>query len=49
MGALLFGFVSLASHFGIDGALIVSKDMTEEQMRQLNTLAVLLGFMGFLI
>jgi PST family polysaccharide transporter len=49
MGALLFGFVSLASQFGIDGALIVSKEMTEEQMRQLNAVAVLLGFAGFLV
>jgi O-antigen/teichoic acid export membrane protein len=49
MGALLFEFVSLASQFGIDGAMVRFKDMGDEQMRQLNTLAVLLGFVGFLL
>jgi O-antigen/teichoic acid export membrane protein len=47
MAALYLGLVKLISEFGLGAAVLVLRDLTEDQVRQLNTFSVLFGIAGF--
>ncbi len=49
MASAYLGLITLFSEFGIGIAVITIRDLTEAQLDQLHTLAVILGFVGFAI
>jgi PST family polysaccharide transporter len=49
MAALYLGLVRLISEFGLGAAVLVLRDLTDDQIRQLNTFAVLFGLGGFAV
>jgi len=49
MAAVLSAAITMLSEFGIDGAVLVSKDLTPAKISHLHALAILLGFGGTLI
>lgn len=48
MAAIYLGLITLLSEFGLGTAVLVARELSAEQMRQLNGLAVLLGVGGLL-
>ena len=48
MATAYLGLVTLLTEFGIGAAIIVLRDLTDEQIAQLNTTAILLGAAGML-
>jgi|1185.fasta_scaffold00033_6 O-antigen/teichoic acid export membrane protein len=49
MATLYLGFVSVLSEFGVGAAVVVLRDLAEEQIAQINTLSVLFGIAAFAI
>ena len=49
MAAIYVNLITLFSEFGIGTAVVTLRDLTEDQVSQLNTLSLLLGFLGFII
>jgi O-antigen/teichoic acid export membrane protein len=49
MAALFLGLVTLLNEFGIGIAIVTLRDLTSEQLKQLNTLAVLFGLASFAV
>lgn len=49
MAALYLGLITLFSEFGIGTAVLVLRDLAEEQIGQLNSVSLLTGLLGFLI
>ncbi|MEO6208557.1 MAG: lipopolysaccharide biosynthesis protein [Gemmatimonadaceae bacterium] len=47
MAALYLGLVRLISEFGLGSAVLVLRDLTDHQIRQLNAFSVLFGMSGF--
>jgi PST family polysaccharide transporter len=47
MGAVLLAFVALLSESGLGGTIVIVRDVTAEQIAQLNGAAVLLGIASF--
>lgn len=49
MAALYLGLVRLVSEFGLGVAVLARRDLTHDQIRQLNSFAVLFGIAGFAV
>jgi len=49
MAAIYVNLLTLLSEFGIGTAVVTLQNLTELQISQLNTLSLLLGFLGFII
>jgi len=49
MAMVLFTYLRLVGEFGIPQTIVVRRDLTEPQLAQLNTVAVLVGVAGFAI
>jgi teichuronic acid exporter len=49
MATVYLGLVTLLSEFGIGATIVMLRDLTSEQVAQINTLALLFGLTGFLI
>lgn len=49
MATIYLGLVTLFSEFGLGTAIITLRDITDDQISQLNTLSLVLGFVGFAI
>jgi O-antigen/teichoic acid export membrane protein len=49
MAAIYLGLVTLFSEFGVGTAILTLRDLTEEQIAQLNSVSVLAGLVSFLI
>lgn len=49
MAALYLGLVKLISEFGIGAAVLALRDLTEDQVAQLNTFSALFGVGGFVV
>jgi teichuronic acid exporter len=49
LATVYLGVLTLASEFGLGSAVITLRDLTAEQIAQLNGLSVCLGFVGFAI
>jgi teichuronic acid exporter len=49
MGSIYLGLITLVSEFGLASTVITLRDLSEEQVAQLNGLAVLFGVGGFAI
>ncbi|MEP7064902.1 MAG: lipopolysaccharide biosynthesis protein [Gemmatimonadota bacterium] len=49
MAALYLGLVRLLSEFGLGAAVLVLRDLTDDQVRQLNSFSVLFGIAGFAV
>lgn len=49
MAGIYINLFTLFSEFGIGTAVVTMRELTEEQVSQLNTLSLLLGFLGFVI
>lgn len=49
MATIYLGLVALFSEFGVGTAVLTLRDLTEEQVAQLNSVSVLLGVSSFLI
>ncbi len=49
MGTAFLGFVAVFNEFGLGSAIMMRRDVTRNQVQQLNTLAVFLGAVGFSI
>jgi O-antigen/teichoic acid export membrane protein len=49
MATIYITLFTLFSEFGIGSAVVTLQDLTENQISQLNTLAVFIGFLGFMI
>src|SRR5437879_381520 len=47
MGGILLNFVGLLSEFGLGTAVITLQELTDHQVSQLNSLSLILGFVGF--
>lgn len=48
MASIVLNFAQLLAEFGIGTTIIALRDLTEDQLRQINTLAILLGLAGTL-
>jgi len=49
LATVYYGFLLLISEFGVGAGVLVMRDLTDEQLAELNTLAVLVGIGGFLL
>src|SRR6266851_346549 len=49
MASVYLGVLMLVSEFGLGSAVVTLRDLTEEQIAQLNGLSVCLGLVGFAI
>lgn len=49
MAALYLNFITLLSDFGLGVAIVTLQDLTDDQVSQLNSIALLLGLFGFAI
>jgi len=49
MAVLCLGLVTLFSEFGLGTAIVTLRDLSDDQISQLNTLSLLLGLIGFSI
>lgn len=49
MATIYLGLVQLFSEFGVGTAIITMRELSDDQVSQLNTLSLLLGFVGFAI
>jgi O-antigen/teichoic acid export membrane protein len=49
MATIYLNFLTLFSEFGLGTAIITLQDLDEHQVSQLNTLSLLLGFLGFVV
>ncbi|HYG99964.1 MAG TPA: lipopolysaccharide biosynthesis protein [Terriglobales bacterium] len=49
MATVYLGFVTLVSEFGVGAAVVTLRDLTEEQLEQLNSFSLLLGLASFAV
>lgn len=49
MATVYLGFVALINEFGLGAAIITQRDISEEQLAQINALCILLGLGGLLV
>ena len=49
LATLYLGFISLLGEFGIGAAVVTFRDLTRDQLAQMNALAVVVGFLSFAI
>lgn len=49
IASTFIGFVTMINEFGLGTAVITKRDLSHEQIAQLNSMAVLLGVAGFLV
>src|ERR1700736_409074 len=47
MASICLNFVTLFSEFGLGTAIITLRELSDEQVSQLNSLSLALGFLGF--
>ena len=47
LAAVYYGFLILVSEFGVGASVVALRDMSGEQLAQMNSLAVLIGLAGF--
>lgn len=48
MGTVFFGVVTMCSEFGLSNAIVTLRNLSDDQIAQINTLSILLGVLGFL-
>jgi len=49
MAVTFFGFVTMINEFGLGTAVITKRDLGDQQIAQLNSLAVIFGVVGFIV
>jgi O-antigen/teichoic acid export membrane protein len=49
MATLYLGFLTILSEFGIGAAIVVLRELTQHQIRQINTVSVIFGAAGYIV